>query len=289
MKQYLNALEHVLSSGEVREDRTGVGTISTFGIQMRFNLREGFPAVTVKKLAWKSVVSELLWFLEGSTDERRLAEILHGTRDVKNKTIWTANADNQGKNLGYKNTDNEKLLGPVYGHQWRMWTNEDFECGYVQRDQISNVIKSLKEDPFGRRHIVSAWNVADLEYMALPPCHVMFQFYVSNDRKLSCHMYQRSMDMALGIPFNIASYALLTHIIALETGLDVGDLIISGGDAHIYLDHIEGVKEMLSRTPYDLPKLKMPKKPKGIDNYTMSDFELLDYNYHPTIKMPMAV
>lgn len=280
MDTYLKALDHVLSSGEKRKDRTGVGTRSVFGYQMRFNLQEGFPAVTTKRLAWKAVVSELLWFLEGSTDERRLAEIHYGNRNPENRTIWTDNANFQGKNLGYENTDSVKELGPVYGHQWR---------NFGGIDQISSVIESIKSDPWGRRHIVSAWNVNDLPDMALPPCHVMFQFYVSNENKLSCHMYQRSMDTAIGAPFNIASYALLTHIIALETGLSVGDLIISVGDMHIYENHIEGVTEQLKRKPMALPELKLPDEPKGILNYSVSDFELLNYNCHPTIKLPMAV
>ena len=211
MKEYLSALEHILQTGKDRKDRTGIGTKGVFGYQMRFDLKEGFPAVTTKKLAWKSVVSELLWFLEGSTDERRLAEIHYGKkrRDlVEKNTIWTANADKQGRELGYTNTETTKELGPIYGNQWRSWSANN-----KTTDQIKEVIHNLKKDPYGRRHIVSAWNALDIDRMALPPCHTMFQFYVQNKR-LSCQLYQRSADMFLGVPFNIASYSLLTCILA---------------------------------------------------------------------------
>ena len=209
MKQYIQALEHILENGKQRDDRTGIGTRGVFGYQMRFNLRNSFPAVTTKKLAWKSVVSELLWFLEGSTDERRLAEIHFGkTRKevVDKKTIWTANANKQGVELGHANNDTQKELGPVYGKQWRSWGKD-----VGGEDQIRKIISDLKTNPNSRRHIVSAWNVDKLEEMALPPCHTMFQFHIQ-DKELSCHLYQRSADMFLGVPFNIASYSLLVYI-----------------------------------------------------------------------------
>ena len=209
MKQYLSALEYILEKGKNRGDRTGIGTRGVFGYQMRFDLRSGFPAVTTKRLAWKSVVSELLWFLEGSTDERRLAEIHFGKPRkelFEKKTIWTANADKQGRALGYTNTEIEKQLGPVYGKQWRSWGKD-----VGGEDQIKKIIFDLKNNPNSRRHIVSAWNVDKIDKMALPPCHTMFQFHIQ-DNELSCQLYQRSADMFLGVPFNIASYALLTHI-----------------------------------------------------------------------------
>lgn len=282
MKQYLQSLTDILDHGTTREDRTGVGTKGIFGYQMRFNLQEGFPAVTTKRLAWKAVVSELLWFLEGSTDERRLAEILNGTRDSHQKTIWTANANNQGKALGYENTMLVKELGPVYGKQWR-----DFN-GF---DQIATLIKDLKENPYSRRHILSAWNPADTEKMALPPCHLLAQFYVSNAGELSCQMYQRSADMFLGVPFNIASYALLTHIIADLTGLKVGEFVHTFGDAHIYLNHLDQVQEQLGRTPDVLPMLEFPKF-KTLDevlNSSVSDYALVGYSPQANISAPMAV
>lgn len=285
MKQYIDALKHVLEHGAIREDRTGTGTIGTFGYQMRFNLQEGFPAVTTKKLAWKAVVSELLWFLEGSDDERRLAEILYDKDrlDITDKkTIWTANADKQGKELGYTNSDRVKLLGPVYGVQWRSWN------GKV--DQIKNVIEQIKEDPYSRRLIVSAWNAEKVPEMALPPCHTMFQFYVQGN-KLSCQLYQRSADMFLGVPFNIASYALLTHIIAELTGLQAGEFVHTIGDAHIYVDHLKQVHEQLLREPMDMPKLVMPKM-DSLEGYiiqTVDDFKLEGYNPMPSIPASMAV
>ena len=282
MKQYHEQLQQILTSGETRQDRTGTGTKSIFGMQARYNLRDGFPAVTTKKLAWRSVVSELLWFLEGSTDERRLAEILHGTRDPSKTTIWTANADNQGVALGHENTDSVKHLGPVYGKQWREWGGTD---------QITDLIRSLRHAPSSRRHIVSAWNVGELAEMALPPCHLLAQFYVSQDNHLSCQLYQRSADMFLGVPFNIASYALLTHMLAQLTGLKVGDFVHSIGDAHIYLNHIDQVKEQLQRKPKSLPHVLLPAF-TTLDELTamsVDEFKLLGYNPDPSIKADMAV
>jgi len=247
---------------------------------MRFNLQEGFPAVTTKKLAWRAVVSELLWFLEGSGDERRLAEILHGTRDANKKTIWTANAE---ADYWKPNAVFEGDLGRVYGVQWRQWGPRLGD----HIDQIERLIEGIKQDPAGRRHILTAWNPGELDQMALPPCHVLSQFDVT-DGKLSCQLYQRSCDMFLGVPFNIASYSLLTHIIAHECGLDVGDFIWTGGDVHIYNNHFDAVKEQLTRHPKTLPTLMFPKD-KKIADYTVDDFQLLNYNPDPAIKADMAV
>ena len=284
MKQYLHTLEDILDNGTVRDDRTGTGTIGIFGTQQRYDLSKSFPAVTTKKLAWNAVLSELLWFLEGSTDERRLAEILHGTRDISKRTIWTDNADAQGVALGYENTNTVKELGPVYGKQWRSWNGAD---GVY--DQFKTTIENLKNDPFGRRHIISAWNVADIEKMALPPCHIMMQFYVTGDGKLSLQMYQRSADMFLGVPFNIASYSVLLHMVAQVTNLEVGEFVHTIGDAHIYLNHVDQVKEQLTREPLELPQLKINPLVKEIDGFVMNDFELVGYESHASIKAPMAV
>ena len=281
MRQYLDALEFVLSNGKQKPDRTGVGTLSTFGYQMRFDLSKGFPAVTTKKLAWKAMVSELLWFLEGSSDERRLSEILHGTADSTKYTIWTANANSSYWKPNAKfNGD----LGRVYGVQWRSWKGSDGE----EIDQIKNLIDGIKNDPYSRRHIVTAWNVSDLSKMALPPCHVMSQFDVT-DGKLSCHMYQRSADLPLGVPFNIASYSLLVHMIAQVCDLEVGELVYSLGDMHIYMNQIEGIKEQITREPLELPKLWIDHNIKDINQFHMNSFRLIDYTCHETIKMPMAV
>jgi thymidylate synthase len=302
MRQYLSLLEDILENGEIREDRTGTGTKSVFGRQLRFNLEKGFPLVTTKKMGLKSVYSELLWFLEGSTDERRLAEIQHGSRDVENKTIWTENAladywVKQAKFVGD--------LGKIYGNQWRSWTGFDniskigynggdlkvpvvmADVNYV--DQIKDVIKSLKENPWGRRHLVIAYNPAEVSQMCLPPCHMFAQFWVSSNRKLSCQFYMRSGDAFLGIPYNIASYALLTHMIAQVCDFEVGELVMSLGDAHIYLNHIEQVNEQLTREPYPLPKLWIDTTVKDIDGFTLDSIKLIDYQSHNRIIASMAV
>ena len=300
MKQYHDLLTDILENGESKDDRTGVGTISVFGRQLRFDLREGFPAVTTKKLAWKACVGELLWFIEGSSDERRLAEITHGDPNGK-VTIWTPNAL---ASYWKPKATFEGDLGRVYGVQWRDWIthipegepdiDDDygktyFDPVYKHVDQLANLIEGLKTDPNGRRHILSAWNVGELDQMALPPCHVMSQFYVNKKKELSCHMYQRSVDVFLGLPFNIASYALLTHLIAQVCDLKVGELIISTGDTHIYTNHVEQVTEQLSRESYPNPTLSLNKEIKDIDKFTMSDIVLTDYKSHGTIKAEMAV
>lgn len=285
MDQYLKAMHHIMKTGVDRTDRTGVGTRSVFGHQMRFDLKnDGFPAVTTKKLAWRSVVSELLWFLEGSTDERRLAEILHEKpREelIGKNTIWTANADHQGRQLGYTNNDLVKELGPVYGSRWR-----DSEGV----DQIENLVQELMNNPHSRRLIVSAWDVPRIPEMTLPPCHCLFQFYVAED-KLSCQLYQRSVDAALGLPFNIASYALLTHMLAQIAGLGVGEFVHTSGDMHIYHNHFDGVKQQLARSPLPRPHLEMPKftNLEELVNTRTSDYRLVNYQHHPAISMPMAV
>lgn len=303
MQTYLNQLKYVLDNGEIRDDRTGVGTISTFGLQARYDLSKAFPAVTTKQLAWKSCVGELLWMIEGSGDERRLAEITHGSADGT-VTIWTPNAlapywKPRAKFAGD--------LGRVYGVQWRHWrTYEHREAGSYtndfghtysipggiqerQVDQLSTLIKGLKKDPHGRRHILSAWNPGELDQMALPPCHVLAQFYVDRDNRLSCQMYQRSNDLFLGGPFNIASYSLLTYMLAQVCGLDVGEFIHVTGDAHIYLNHVEQVKEQLTRNPLLPPKLWLNPDIKDITKFTMDDIKLVDYISHSAIKAPMAV
>ena len=287
MKAYLDLLKYIIDNGEEKNDRTNTGTISSFGHQLEFDLEDGFPAVTTKSLAWKGVVSELLWFLEGSDDERRLAEIRFNkdrselTDLEKYSTIWTDNAENQGKELGYENSDTKKLLGPVYGVQWRNW-------GGI--DQIRDLLEGLKNNPDGRRHILSAWNVGQIDKMALPPCHVMSQFYVHRET-ISCHMYQRSADMFLGVPFNIASYALLLSILAEILNLKPKRFIHSFGDAHIYINSIDQVKEQLSRDPKPLPKLIIPNidNLEDINKLTVNDFILENYDPHPPIKAKMAI
>lgn len=278
MKQYLNSLKLILDKGTLRENRTGVDTISIFGHQERFDLTEGFPATTTKKLAWKSVVSELLWFLEGSGDERRLAEILHGTRDPAKKTIWTANAHSDYWEPKAKYSGD---LGRVYGVQWRDWDGDV--------DQIANVIDTIKNNPNDRRILLTAWNPGELYEMALPPCHLLAQFNVRNMQYLDCQMYQRSADSFLGVPFNIASYALLTHMIAHVTGLEAGDFIHTYGDLHIYVNHLEQIKEQLLREPLPLPTLWLNPDVTDIDGFTMDDIKLVDYQHHPAIYGDMAV
>ena len=299
MKQYHDLLQDILDNGELKDDRTGVGTYSVFGRNLRFDLRRGFPAITTKKLAWKACVGELLWFIEGSSDERRLAELTHGTAEGK-VTIWTPNALAP---YWKPKAKFEGDLGRVYGVQWRHWNKDTVEkdmgpahkggtrlaVDRTEIDQLANLIEGLKQDPNGRRHILSAWNVGELDQMALPPCHVMSQFYVSSNKELSCHMYQRSVDVFLGLPFNIASYALLTHLIAHVCGYAVGDLIISTGDTHIYTNHVEQVKEQLSRAPYGKPALVLNPAITDINKFTMNDIHLEGYESHGAIKADMAV
>ena len=303
MKIYLDALSQVLNNGEVRDDRTGIGTISLFGLQQRYDLAKNFPAVTTKKLAWKSMLGELLWMIEGSGDERRLAEITHGTKDGA-VTIWTPNAMAP---YWRSRAKYEGDLGRVYGVQWRKWRTpvahkaETFKDNFGsfynrhgsvhirETDQLKNLIDGLKNDPFGRRHIITAWNPGELNEMALPPCHMFAQFYVSRDKKLSCQMYQRSCDMFLGVPFNIASYSVLTHMVAQVCDLGVGEFVHVLGDAHIYLDHVEQVKEQLAREPLPAPQLWINPDVKSIDEFTMEDIKLVDYQSHGTIKAKMAV
>jgi thymidylate synthase len=303
MKVYHDALQTILSIGTQRGDRTGTGTISLFGMQQRYNLAEGFPAVTTKKLAWKSVVSELLWFIEGSGDEKRLREILHGSADSSKKTIWT---DNATAPYWRPRAKFDGDLGRVYGVQWRRWrapevieggsfTNSfghsfSLEGGVTIRevDQLIDLINGIKADPYGRRHILSSWNPGELQDMALPPCHCFAQFYVA-DGKLSCQMYQRSCDLFLGVPFNIASYSLLTAMIAQVCGLRVGEFVHVLGDAHIYLNHVEQVKEQLSREPLPAPTLWLNPDITDITQFTMDDIRLDNYQSHTAIAAPMAV
>lgn len=265
--QYLGIMGSILNFGDLREDRTGTGTLSRFGAQMRFDLQAGFPLLTTKKLHWKSIVVELLWMLRGHTNTQWLNE--------QGVTIWDEWAGVTGD------------LGPVYGYQWRMFGDSGVMNGFEGVDQIKEVIESIKTNPNSRRHIVSAWNPVDVPYMALPPCHVLFQFYVSQGR-LSCHLYQRSADWFLGVPFNIASYALLTHIIARECGLQVGEFVHSFGDYHLYTNHIEQAKLQLTREPRPFPQV-MIRPGRGIFELEFEDFELLNYDPHPAIKAEVAV
>jgi thymidylate synthase len=288
-KVYLNALKNILENGEDRPDRTGVGTRSIFGLQMRFNLEDGFPAITTKKLAWRAVVSELIWFIEGSGDENRLREILHGDRYSEKRTIWTDNAEADYW-VKRKLQRHPGDLGRVYGVQWRRWRKPLVRINKVvlqNHDQLLELISGIKEDPYSRRHIISAWNPGELDLMALPPCHMMAQFYVNNG-KLSCQMYQRSADMFLGVPFNIASYALFTHMIAQVCNLEVGELIITLGDAHIYNNHFDQVKEQLKREPKPLATLALNSEISVITEFDMEDVELVGYESHEAIKAPMA-
>ena len=290
MQAYHDALEYILAYGEDVEDRTGVGTRSVFGYQMRFNLRGGFPAVTTKRLAWRAVVGELLWFLEGSTDERRLAEITYEKPRqelVGKTTIWSANADAQGVALGHTNNDTVKELGPVYGYQWRDFNGFWLFDGV---DQIEWLVNEIKTNPSSRRLILSAWNPNQIDQMALPPCHTMAQFRVMNG-SLSCQLYQRSADMFLGVPFNIASYSLLTHMLAQICELEVGEFIWSGGDCHIYNNHLTQVQEQISRTPRQSPVLAMPDF-STLDELAKtrpSQYTLVGYDPMESIPAPMAV
>ena len=273
---YLNLLQKILDEGSDRTDRTGVGTRALFGLYMRFNMQDGFPALTTKKLAFKAVKSELLWFLEGSNDDARLGE-LNGSE----KTIWTANLEaDYWKPHRAHPTD----LGRIYGVQWRAWRKPDG----TTVDQLADVIEKIKTNPYDRRLIVTAWNPGELSEMALPPCHMFFQFFVA-DGKLSLFMHQRSCDMFLGVPFNIASYSLLLHMVAQVTGLEAGEFIHSLGDAHIYNNHVDAVKEQLSRTPLTPPQLWLNPDIKDIDSFTMDDIKLENYESHPPIKAEMAV
>ena len=285
MTPYLNLLKDILDNGEEKDDRTGTGTVSVFGRNLRFDLSVAFPAVTTKRLAWKAVAGELLWFIEGSSDERRLAEITHGTREGV-ATIWTPNALAP---YWKPKAKFEGDLGRVYGVQWRDWQKPLHGLTGYKVDQLKLLIEAIKRDPNGRRHILTAWNPGELEDMALPPCHVMCQFYVNKKRELSCHMYQRSVDVFLGLPFNIASYALFTHMIAQVCDLSVGELIISTGDTHIYKDHIEQVKEQLLRAPLAQPTLWINPSIKDIDGFKMEDIKLENYQSHNPIKAKMAV
>jgi thymidylate synthase len=264
MKQYLDLLETVLERGILKKDRTGTGALSMFGYQMRFDLEQGFPALTTKKLHLKSIIYELLWFLKGETNVKYLQE--NGVR------IWNEWADENGE------------LGPIYGYQWRSWP--DYDGSHI--DQIAKVVQNIREYPDSRRHIVSAWNVADIPRMHLPPCHILFQFYVANGN-LSCQLYQRSCDVFLGVPFNIASYALLTLMIAQVCGLKGGDFIWTGGDVHIYSNHLEQVKLQLSREPFPLPQMKINPEIKDISGFNFEDFELVNYRAHPHIPGQVAV
>lgn len=264
MKQYLDLLKHILDKGIQKEDRTGTGTISIFGYQMRFDLEEGFPLLTTKKLHLKSIIYELLWFIRGETNIKYLKE--HGV------SIWDEWADEKGD------------LGPIYGYQWRSWPN--YDGGHI--DQLSRVINEIKNNPHSRRHIVSAWNVADIDKMALPPCHCLFQFYVANDR-LSCQLYQRSGDVFLGVPFNIASYSLLLMMVAKVCGLKPGEFIHTLGDAHIYLNHLDQVKLQLTRQPRKLPQIIINRDVDSILDFKYEDFKLIDYNPHPHIKGEVSV
>lgn len=264
MKQYLDYLQNVLDNGSERRDRTGVGTIGLFGQQMRFDLQAGFPLVTTKKIHLRSVIYELLWFLRGETNIKYLND--HGV------TIWDEWADENGD------------LGRVYPAQWTSWQNGDGDA----INQIAEIVRQIKTNPYSRRLIVSAWNVGDLPKMALPPCHLLFQFYVA-DGKLSCQLYQRSADSFLGVPFNIASYALLTHMIARQCDLEVGEFVWTGGDCHIYLNHLEQVKLQLSREPFHLPQLVIKRQPASIFEYEFEDFEIVNYQSYPRISAPVAV
>ncbi len=265
MKQYLELMDHVLKNGQTREDRTGTGTISVFGYQARYNLTEGFPLVTTKKCHLRSIIHELLWFISGDTNIKYL-------KDNKVR-IWDEWADENGD------------LGPVYGYQWRHWKRPDGS----EVDQVAKLVEGLKNNPHSRRHILTAWNPADVDQMALPPCHAFIQFYVSTDNKLSCQLYQRSADIFLGVPFNIASYALFTLMLAQVCGLEAGEFVHTMGDAHLYSNHIDQAKLQLTRDPHPLPFMKINPDVKSIFDFTFDDFELVDYVAHPHIKAEVSV
>lgn len=264
MRNYLDLMQELLSHGTAKEDRTGTGTLSLFGRQLRFDLSQGFPLVTTKKCHFKSIAYELLWFLRGDTNIEFLTQ--HGVK------IWDEWADAQGN------------LGPVYGAQWRSWPTADGQS----IDQMAQLVDQLRTNPDSRRLIVSAWNVGQLDQMALPPCHAFFQFYVAEGR-LSCQLYQRSADIFLGVPFNIASYSLLIHLLAAQTGLQVGEFVWTGGDVHLYRNHLEQAREQLQRTPLPLPQLRLLRQPASLFDYQYEDFELVDYQSHPALKAPVAV
>jgi thymidylate synthase len=264
MKTYLQLIEHILQHGVQKADRTGTGTLSIFAYQMRFNLAAAFPLITTKKLHMRSIIHELLWFLRGETNIAYLRE--------NNVNIWDEWADEKGE------------LGPVYGRQWRSWPTADGRT----IDQFSELVEQIKKNPDSRRHIISAWNVGELDRMALAPCHALFQFYVAN-HQLSCQLYQRSADVFLGVPFNIASYALLTHLVAQQCGLDVGEFIWTGGDCHLYLNHLEQARTQLQREPFPLPTLYIKRKASSLFDYQFDDFEFINYQSHPTIKAPIAI
>jgi len=264
MRQYLEFLRHIRTNGAFKDDRTGTGTLSVFGYQMRFDLREGFPLVTTKKMHLRSIIYELLWFLRGDTNVAYLHD--HGV------TIWDEWADERGE------------LGPIYGKQWRNWPTADGR----HIDQLAQVVQQLNSNPNSRRILVSAWNVGELDDMALLPCHVLFQFHVANGR-LSCQLYQRSADALLGVPFNIASYALLTHMLAQQCDLEVGDFVWTGGDCHLYSNHLEQAELQLSRTPHPLPRLRLARKPPSLFDYAFEDFDIIGYRHHEAIKAPIAV
>lgn len=280
---YLSALKNILEHGEIRNDRTSVGTKSLFGITQKYDLTKGFPLLTTKKIAWKAIVSELLWFIEGSNDERRLREILFGDRNSEKTTIWTLNAE---ADYWKPRATFEGDLGRIYGVQWRSWQNSHGET----IDQLKKLIENIKTKPHDRRHIITAWNPGELDEMALPPCHAFAQFYVRQDKFLDCLMYQRSNDFFLGCPFNIASYSLFTHLIAQCCDLQPGTFTHVSGDAHIYLNHIEQIHEQLSRNViFQSPKVILNPDIKDIDDFTMNDIHLEGYFSHSTIKAPMAV
>jgi len=303
-QQYLELARRILDEGESRQDRTGVGTLSIFGAQLTADLSQGFPALTTKRLAWRSVVGELLWFLEGTGDEHRLREIMHGSRAGGN-TIWTANA---AADYWVPPSGKAGDLGRIYGVQWRSWRTRQLQGLYhatelpdgttrisgaqvVERsiDQIKNIVQTLRTNPTDRRMVLSAFNVGELDQMALPPCHMFAQFYVSQDKKLSCQVYMRSCDVALGLPFNIASYALLTHMLAQVSGLGVGRLIMSLGDAHIYRTHESTMRTQLEREPLPSPQLNILNPTQDIDAFALDDFALVNYQHHAPLQFEMAV